>query len=84
MLLILLILLILKKGAVILSRTIDFAKCPKCGKKFEMGFNNYWISSLFGEYAPKQMNHICEDCGCNFNMTVKKQIVFNTKINKIS
>ena len=65
-----------------MTRTIDYAKCPKCGKKFEMGFNNYWMSSAFGEYSFNHTNHICEDCGTKFNMTVKKQIVFNAKIIK--
>ena len=65
-----------------MTRTIDFAKCPKCGKKFEMGFNDYWMSGAFGEYSFNHTNHICEDCGTKFNMTVKKQTVFNTKIIK--
>ena len=66
-----------------MTRTINFAKCPQCGKKFEMGFNNSWMQSVFGEYSLDQVNRICEQCGCNFNMTVKKQIVFNTKVNKV-
>jgi len=65
-----------------MTRTIDYAKCPKCGKKFEMGFNNYWMSSAFGEYSFGHTSHTCEDCGTKFNMTVKKQIVFNAKIIK--
>jgi transcription elongation factor Elf1 len=65
-----------------MARSIDYAKCPQCGKKFEMGFNNYWMSSAFGEYSFNQTNHKCEQCGCDFNMTVKKQIVFNTKMNR--
>ena len=65
-----------------MTRTIDYAKCPQCGKKFEMGFNNYWMSSAFGEYSFDYTNHTCEECGCNFKMTVKKQTVFNTKIIK--
>jgi len=65
-----------------MTRTIDYAKCPQCGKKFEMGFNNYWMSNAFGEYSFDHTSHICEQCGCNFNMTVKKQVVFNTKVIK--
>ena len=65
-----------------MTRTIDYAKCPKCGKKFEMGFTNYWMSSGLGEYSFDHPSPACEDCGCNFNMTVKKQTVFNTKVIK--
>jgi len=65
-----------------MTRTIDYAKCPKCGKKFEMGFNNCWMASAFGEYSFNHTGHTCEDCGIKFDMTVKKQIVFNTKIIK--
>jgi len=40
------------------------------------------MSSAFGEYSFDYTNHTCEECGCNFKMTVKKQTVFNTKIIK--
>lgn len=65
-----------------MPKTINYAKCPKCGKKFEMGFNNSWMQSAFGEYSFNQTNHTCEQCGCNFNMKIEKQIVFKTKENK--
>ena len=55
-----------------MPRTIDFAKCPSCGKKFEPRFKNYWMSSTFGEYSFDYTTYICEDCGTKFNMTVKK------------
>lgn len=65
-----------------MTRTIDYAKCPQCNKIFKPGFENYWMSSAFGEYSFNNTNHICEECGCNFNMKIKKQVVFNTSINK--
>lgn len=65
-----------------MPRTIDYAKCPKCGKRFELGFSNSWMSSAFGEYSFNRTSHVCENCGCKFEMTVKKQIVFNTKVLK--
>lgn len=40
------------------------------------------MSSAFGEYSPNHTSHTCEDCGTKFDMTVKKQTVFNTKIIK--
>lgn len=63
-----------------MPRTIDYAKCPKCGKRFEPGFSNYWMAFAFGEYSFDNTDHTYEQCGCRFNMSIKKQVVFNTKI----
>ena len=65
-----------------MTRTIDYAKCPECGKKFEIRIKNYWISSAFGQYSFDHTSYTCEDCGTKFDMTVKKQVVFNTKVIK--
>jgi hypothetical protein len=65
-----------------MSRTIDYAKCPQCGKEYKQGFENYWMTSAFGEYSFNWTDHVCEKCGCKFKMTVKKQVVFNTSVIK--
>ena len=65
-----------------MSRTIDYAKCPKCGKEFKMGFGNHWMNDAFGQYSFDRTSHICDGCGCNFEMKIKRQVVFNTTIKK--
>jgi len=63
-----------------MATTINFCKCPKCGEKYGLGFNNMWINSLFGEYPCDYVTHVCEKCGVKFVLSAKEQIKFTTKI----
>lgn len=65
-----------------MATTIDFCKCPKCNTKYEFGFKNRWLGSLFGEYALSEATHTCENCGSTFVVTAKKQIKMTTKLVK--
>ena len=61
-------------------RTLNVARCPKCGKKFEPSFTNSWLQPLFGEYASDYVTHKCEHCGTVFTVSTKVRRWFNSKI----
>jgi len=56
------------------------AKCPYCKTAFETSaFGSNWAQSLWGQYAPSQITHICPNCNQESIVTITQTYKYSAR-----